>query len=165
MHPPNNVLGPSCTACVHDQPCCTNRDINPLPLLAEDLPAYGRENVEPWPGAKGVFRAIPGDGGDRDHLTSDGCRLGSKRPVVCRAYPILYDGETWRLDAQCPAASLLVYRAAFSESDESRFMRNAVKRLLQHGKLLKVPVAQITERWRYSLVIDKASIPRKLLEP
>lgn len=160
MHPPTHVLGSSCSTCSNDQPCCTNVDLNPLLILQGDLKSYGERNVEPW--TDRTYRAVPKRNGDCVHFVSGQCNLGSKRPTVCRTYPLLYDGQRWILDAQCPAAAITMFRAALSGSEESEFIRRAIMRLRAAGPDLTEPVRQITYNWRYVLTVDESTFPKSL---
>lgn len=154
-----------CASCERQQSCCRNVGLFPVPVLPEEVEDFGPDNVEEFDAdGEELYVALPGRRGHCPHLGEDGkCCLGSRRPSFCQAYPLLYDGELWYLDAGCPKATNLTFYAALSEdSDEFSFMARAVRRLFfKVGDRHRAVIEHRVSGWRFPLVIGE--IPKKLL--
>jgi Fe-S-cluster containining protein len=90
--------------CLKCGACCVGTEME---LLAEDIRRVAAAGYAPEDFAverDGIYRLRNVDG----HCvfydpSSRSCRIYSIRPVGCRLYPLVYDGETVTVDRSCPA--------------------------------------------------------------
>jgi len=124
-----------------------------------EIEVFGRENVSKVQGRRKVFTIKPAETGNCPHflLTFEqgSCKLGARRPRACRAYPIMYDGKKWYLDAGCPEASSLIFRSAMTSGPDRSFVVRAIRSLSKIGKLIGPVVAKRASVWLFPLVLGE----------
>ena len=152
----------ACVSCTRHQPCCRNVDLHPIAILPDEVEAFGEEKVIKVNDE--VYAAMPvAKSNQCPNYADNECALGSSRPAFCKAYPLIHDGETWYLDAGCPAASQSVFALALQNAAFQKHFRRAFRLLSGKGSAMKEVVRFRVDTWTAPLVVSLRGIPKSWL--
>jgi len=145
----------SCRDCQKSQVCCTGLDIVPIPLLKKDLHVF-KEHTLSTPSGN-VIR--PTKDGTCPFLTDDRmCSLIRKdkdlRPIYCRVYPLVGDGERILLDIFCPCSPKILEKHILGDTASHKFLVRARKLLGKYGEKMALVVGHTIAQWEVPITID-----------